>query len=120
MYKQTYLKYLKKNKDLKSMNLELILLRTKNLKKDLLLHFRKIKMRQYFETNRMQINEKQKIKMKIIYHGNDIYRKNKIKSSLDRYNLNKCLTRTYTKSDNTPYRTELNETSCMEFLIINK
>lgn len=99
MLERLYKKYLKNISEINKLEYHFLFERMKLLKKDLLLFFRKAKIRQYLHQHRESINAKQKVVMKRIYHNNKTYREEKIKKSIERYHINKvAITRTYDRA----------------------
>lgn len=99
MLERLYKKYLKNISEINKLEYDFLFERMKLLKKDLLLFFRKAKIRQYFHLHREQINAKQKVVMKRIYHSNKTYREEKIRKNIERYHINKiAITRTYDRA----------------------
>jgi hypothetical protein len=109
MLERLYKKYLKNISEINKNEFANIFIRTKQLKKELLLFFRKAKQRQYMHEHRDEINKKQKEVMKRLYHSNKNIRDDKIKKAIQRYEVKKMMhditTRPYDKfseSDNIP------------------
>lgn len=105
MLERLYKKCLKNTPEINKSDYTNIFIRTKQLKKELLLFFRKAKHRKYVYEHREEINKKQKEVMKHLYHSNKEIRDDKIKKAKHRYEINKMMhditTRPYSKVSNT-------------------